>query len=109
MSIKMKLVSLISLFILVLGIVVIGVLAASQQTLTMTGSVNFNVADRSLWVKQVRIKQDNGTDPVPVTKFLPGYINGENGFNMNIGDFTGENSNTLGSFSLYFDIINICH
>ena len=106
MSIKMKLVSLISLFILVLGIVVIGVLAASQQTLTMTGSVNFNVADRSLWVKQVRIKQDNGTDPVPVTEFLPGYINGENGFNMNIGDFTGENSNTLGSFSLYFDIIN---
>ena len=106
MSIKMKLVSLISLFILVLGLVVIGVLAASQQTLTMTGSVNFNVADRSLWVKQVRIKQDNGTDPVPVTEFLPGYINGENGFNMNIGDFTGENSNTLGSFSLYFDIIN---
>lgn len=106
MSIKMKLVSLISLFILVLGLVVIGVLAASQQTLTMTGSVNFNVADRSLWVKQVRIKQDNGTDPVPVTEFLPGYINGENGFNMNIGDFTGEDSNTLGSFSLYFDIIN---
>ena len=106
MSIKMKLVSLISLFILVLGLVVIGALAASQQTLTMTGSVNFNVADRSLWVKQVRIKQDNGTDPVPVTEFLPGYINGENGFNMNIGDFTGENSNTLGSFSLYFDIIN---
>ena len=106
MSIKMKLVSLISLFILVLGLVVIGVLAASQQTLTMTGSVNFNVADRSLWVKQVRIKQDNGTDPVPVTEFLPGYINGENGFNMNIGDFTGADSNTLGSFSLYFDIIN---
>ena len=106
MSIKMKLVSLISLFILVLGLVVIGVLAASQQTLTMSGSVNFNVADKSLWVKQVRIKMDNGSEPEPVTEFLPGYINGENGFNMNIGDFTGEDSNTLGSFSLYFDIIN---
>ena len=106
MSVKSKLLSCISMFVLVLGILIIGVLAASQQTLTMTGSVNFNVADKSLWVKQVRIKQDNGTDPVPVTEFLPGYINGENGFNMNIGDFTGEHSNTLGSFSLYFDIIN---
>ena len=61
MSAKVKLISLISAFMLVLGIIVIGVLAVSQQTLRMSGSVNFNVDDKSLYVKQVRIKQDNGS------------------------------------------------
>ena len=87
-----------------LGVMLTGILAAQQQTLTMTGSVTFNIADKSLYVKQVRIKQDNNSDPQVVSDFLPGYINGE--FDMNIGEFTGVNSNTLGSFALYFDIIN---
>ena len=84
MSIKLKLLSLISAFILVLGLVVAGVLAASSQTITMNGSVNFNVNDKSLWVKEVRM-QEAGEDPVIISNFTPGYIN---------GDF------------LYFDIIN---
>ena len=104
MSAKVKLISLISAFMLVLGIIVIGVLAVSQQTLRMSGSVNFNVDDKSLYVKQVRIKQDNGSEPEPVIGFLPGYINGD--FVMNIGDFSGDDANTIGSFALYFDIIN---
>ena len=77
-----------------------GVLASQMQTLTMTGSVNFNVADKSLYVKQVRIKHNNGADPQVVSDFLPGYINGN--FDMNIG----EHNNSTGSFALYFDIIN---
>ena len=99
MSIRMKLVSLISAFILVLGLVVAGVLAASSQTITMNGSVNFNVTDRSLWVKEVRM-QEAGEDPVVISNFTPGYINGD--FNFNVGDF----ENNRGSFVIYFDIIN---
>ena len=83
-----------------LGVMLTGILAAQQQTLTMTGNVNFNIGDKSLYVKQVRIKQDNNSDPQVVSDFLPGYINGE--FNMNIGEY----SNSLGSFALYLDIIN---
>ena len=56
----MKLVSLISAFVLVLGLVIAGVLAASSQTITMNGSVNFNVTDRSLWVKEVRMQEAGG-------------------------------------------------
>ena len=104
MSLRLKLVSAITAMILMLGVMLTGILAAQQQTLTMTGNVNFNIGDKSLYVKQVRIKQDNNSDPQVVSDFLPGYINGE--FNMNIGEFTGINSNTLGSFALYFDIIN---
>ena len=76
MSIKMKLVSLVSAFILVLGLVIAGVLAASSQTITMNGSVNFNITDKSLWVKEVRM-QDSGEEPVVISKFTPGYINGD--------------------------------
>lgn len=104
MSLKMKLVSALAMMFLMVGVLIVGVLGATQQTLTMTGNVQFNIADKSLYVKQVRIKQDNNSDPQLVTDFMPGYINGE--FDMNIGDFTGVNSNTLGSFALYFDIIN---
>ena len=100
MSLKMKLVSAITAMILMLGVMLTGILAAQTQTLTMTGNVNFNIADKSLYVKQVRIKQDNNSDPQVVSDFLPGYINSE--FNMNIGEY----SNSLGSFALYFDIIN---
>ena len=100
MSLKMKLVSAITAMILMLGVMLTGILAAQQQTLTMTGNVNFNIGDKSLYVKQVRIKQDNNSDPQVVSDFLPGYINSE--FNMNIGEY----SNLLGSFALYFDIIN---
>lgn len=99
MSIKMKLVSLVSAFILVLGLVITGVLAASSQTITMNGSVNFNVADKSLWVKEVRM-QEAGEEPVVISNFTPGYINGD--FNFNVGD----HENSRGSFALYFDIIN---
>ena len=100
MSLRVKLVSAITAMILMLGVMLTGILAAQQQTLTMTGNVNFNIADKSLYVKQVRIKQDNNSAPQVVSDFLPGYINGE--FNMNIGEY----SNSLGSFALYFDIIN---
>ena len=99
MSIKLKLLSLISAFILVLGLVIAGVLAASSQTITMNGSVNFNVTDKSLWVKEVRM-QEAGEDPVVISNFTPGYINGD--FNFNVGD----HNNNRGSFALYFDIIN---
>lgn len=99
MSIRMKLVSLISAFVLVLGLVIAGVLAASSQTITMNGSVNFNVADKSLWVKEVRM-QEAGEEPVVISNFTPGYINVD--FNFNVG----EDENSRGSFALYFDIIN---
>ena len=101
MSLKSKLISLVTMICLVAGIMLVGIFAAQQQTLTMTGNVQFNINDRSLYVKQVRIKQDNSSaEPQVVSDFMPGYINGE--FNMNIGEY----DNSLGSFALYFDIIN---
>ena len=106
MSLKVKLISAITLFMLMLGVLIIGVLAASSQTLTMTGSVQFNVGDRSLYVKDVKIQHDMSGTLYDVDNFMPGYINGN--FDMNIGEFTTENgsANQHGSFRIYFYIIN---
>ena len=103
-SLKVKLVSIVSAFILALSLLIVGVWAVGQsQTITMEGSVNFNVADKSLYVKDVRMQEDNNSTPYSLKdqdKFIPGYINGN--FNMNLGEFT----NDYGTFALYFDIIN---
>ena len=99
MSLKIKLISCISLFMLMLGLVIVGVFAATQ-TLSITGNVNFVVADKSLYVKEARIKMNNESNEEPLQNFIPGYINGN--INLNVGELT----NTSGGFSLYFDIIN---
>ena len=99
MSAKIKLLPLISLFILMLGVVILGVLAVGTQTITLDGSVNFNVTDKSLWVKSVSISHDNNTEE-PITDFLPGYINSN--FTLKISD----QINTYGAFSLHLGIIN---
>ena len=87
---------------LMIGVLIIGVYAATQQQLTMQGSVSFNVPDKSLYVKDVRIKQDMASEPTSIDGFSPGYINGD--FTLDLTGITDEN--TYGSFSLYFDIIN---
>lgn len=99
MSVKIKLMSAISLFILMLGVMILGVLASGTQTIHLDGSVNFNVGDKSLWVKSVSISNDNYNEE-PITDFMPGYINSN--FNLAISD----QINSYGAFSLHFEIIN---
>ena len=103
-TLRLKLISMLALLFLMFGVLTVGIFAVNQQTVTLSGNISFRVEDRSLYVKQVRIKQDNGSEPQIVSSFKPGYINGE--FNMNIGEYSGENANKIGSFALYFDIIN---
>ena len=103
-SLKVKLFSTISVFVIALSMLIIGVWAVGEsQTITMEGSVNFNVADKSLYVQDVRMQEDVNSAPYSLKeqgRFMPGFINGN--FDMNLGDFT----NSYGSFALYFDIIN---
>ena len=103
-SLRMKLFTAISMFVVALALLIVGVWAVGEtQTITMNGSVNFEIADKSLYVKDVRMQEDVNSAPYSLKdqgKFLPGFINGN--FDMNLGDFT----NNYGSFALYFDIIN---
>ena len=103
-SLRIKLFTGISMFVVVLALLIVGVWAIGEtQTITMNGSVNFEIADKSLYVKDVRMQEDNNSAPYSLKdqdRFMPGFINGN--FDMNLGDFT----NSYGSFALYFDIIN---
>ena len=103
-SLRMKLFTGVSMFVVAFALLIVGVWAIGEaQTITMNGSVNFEIADKSLYVKDVRMQEDNNSTPYSLKEqgnFMPGYINGN--FNMNLGNFT----NTYGSFALYFDIIN---
>ena len=103
-SLRMKLFTAISMFVIALSMLIIGVWAVGEsQTITMQGSVNFEIADKSLYVKDVRMQEDINSAPYSLKdqdRFMPGFINGN--FDMDLGDFT----NSYGSFALYFDIIN---
>ena len=103
-SLRMKLFTGISMFVIALSMLIIGVWAVGEtQTITMQGSVNFEIADKSLYVQDVRMQEDINSQPYSLKdqgRFMPGYINGN--FDMDLGDF----SNSYGSFALYFDIIN---
>ena len=103
-SLRMKLFTAISMFVVALALLIVGVWAIGEtQTIKMQGSVNFEIADKSLYVKDVRMQEDINSAPYSLKdqdRFMPGFINGN--FDMNLGDFT----NSYGSFALYFDIIN---
>ena len=55
MSLKIKLISCISLFMLMIGVLIIGVFAATQ-TINLKGNVEFNVSDTTLYVKDIRLQ-----------------------------------------------------
>ena len=103
MSAKVKLVSCIVGLIIAIGMLVVGVLAATQQKILMQGNVNFVIGNRELYVRDVRM-QNSMESPLTVPGFKPGFINGE--FKLNLSN-ANLDMNTTGTFVLYFDIINL--
>ena len=102
MSAKVKLVSCIVGLIIAIGMLVVGVLAATQSDFLFQGNLTFAVADKSLYVRNVRYQHGMNT-PQNVPGFRQGFINGGFDLNMSKVDF---GDNTTGTFVLYFDIIN---
>ena len=102
MCIKSRLLLCIAGAVLALGMLVAGVLAVSSQNIIMSGDVNFDITDKTLYLRDVRFQSGSG-NPQTLPGFRPGYINGE--FNINLAgqDLTS----TTGTFLLYFDIINL--
>ena len=97
MSLKVKLISLITLFMLMLAVLIVGVLA-STQTINIKGSVSFNISDSSLYVKDIRLQNSLiGEEDID---FLPGYVNQSFTFNL------GEIESSLGTIKLEIDVVN---
>ena len=80
---------------------IIGVFAATQENISISGNVSFVVADKSLWLEKVTY-QEAGGDEQEISTFTPGYINGN--FDIDIGNIT---DNQHGSFNLNFYLVNV--
>ena len=98
MSLKIRLISFITMLVLALSIMLVGVYAASQ-TINLKGSVQFDIADTSLYVKDIRLSSD-ASNSETVDYFVPGYVNQT--FNLNLGDI----ASTTGVVIVEMDLIN---
>ena len=76
MSLKVKLISAITLFMLMLGVLIMGVVAATTQNIKLEGEINFEVGDKDLYIKSASIKHSTSDDIMSLPNFVPGYING---------------------------------
>ena len=76
-SLRIRLISTAMAFVVALSMLIFGVWAiGSSQTITMNGNVTFNIEDDSLYIKDVKIRQDGVSEPSSVVSFMPGFING---------------------------------
>ena len=101
-SLKVKLVSIVSAFILALSLLIVGVWAVGQsQHINLSGSVNFTIADDTLYIKDIRIRNANDLtgQGTTIDNFLPGFVNGD--IDLDLGERTADTS-----FTLLFDVIN---
>lgn len=101
-SLKIKLFLTISTIVLVIAMFIVGVWAVGgTQHINLNGSVNFTIADDTLYVRDVRIKEANNLTGKGTTidNFLPSFVNGE--VELDIGELS---ANT--SFTLIFDVVN---
>ena len=102
-SLKVKLVSIVSAIMLALSLLIVGVWAVGSQTIKLKGSVTFEVTDKRLYIKDVRMQESMDGQPYSLKEggeFIPGFVN--TSFSMDLGTFV----NSYGSFALYFDVIN---
>ena len=99
MSLKLKLISILALFTLMLGVLIMGVFAVTQN-IGLKGSISFNVPDKSLFVKDIRVQTEVTGKAETIDNFMPGYLN-EN-FVLDLGTVESES----GTIGLYFDIVN---
>ena len=92
---------MVSAFVLVLSMLLVGVLAATQENLSISGNVSFVVADKSLWLENVTYQEAGGNEQ-DIAGFTPGYINGN--YDIDIGNIP---NNQHGSFKLNFYMVNV--
>ncbi len=100
MSLKVKLISVVSVFILVLSMLLVGVLAATGSfTINLKGNVQFNIDDSTLYIKDIRLS-DGQTEGETIDNFLPGFV--WESFELDFGTVSSDS----GTISIEIDVIN---
>ena len=101
-SLKVKLISIVSAFILALSLLIVGVWAVGEvKHINLSGNVNFTISDNTLYIKDIRVREaeDLTGQGTTIENFMPGFVNGD--IDLNLGERTADTS-----FTLLFDVIN---
>lgn len=101
-SLKIRLTMIVLMVVLAFAMLIIGVWAVGEsQQINLSGNVSFDIADNSLYIKDIRVRASDDLQGQGTTleNFMPGYINGE--IDINIGSHQADTS-----FTLLFDIVN---
>lgn len=102
-GLRIKLFSSIAIFVLLLMLIIVGVWATtSPQAINISGDVVFSIDDRTLYIKNIRVREANDLqgEGTTIDDFQPGFIDGA------ISIDVGSDYVATTSFTLYFDIVN---
>ena len=101
-SLKIKLMSIISIFVLALSMLIIGVWAVGEtQCINLSGNVDFTISEGLLYIKDIRMKDADDTinQGTTIDNFIPGFV--QSNFQLNLGSF-----NATSNFDLVIDVVN---
>lgn len=100
-SLKVKLFTGLSMFVLVIAMLIVGVWAVGEkQTITLDGNITFEIDDTSLFITNVRVKDGMSAQTETIDGFVPGFIN--TNMHMNLGEI----KNISSGIAIYIDVIN---
>ena len=100
-SLKVKLFSILSMFVIALAMLIIGVWAVGEtQHINLSGNVDFTITDGNLYIKDIRMKDANDAGQgTTISNFIPGFI--DSSFDLKLGTINAD-----ASFTLIIDVVN---
>ena len=100
-SLRIKLFTAISMFVIALSMLIIGVWAVGEtQHINLSGNVDFTITDGNLYIKDIRMKDANDAGQgTTISNFIPGFI--DSSFDLKLGTI-----NASENFTLIIDVVN---
>ena len=100
-SLRMKLFTGISMFVIALSMLIIGVWAVGEtQHINLSGNVDFTISDNNLYIKDIRFRDAGSSEQgTTIDNFIPGFV--KSSFELNLGSFDVDSD-----FDLIIDVVN---
>ena len=100
-SLRMKLFSAISMFVVALALLIVGVWAVGEtQHINLSGNVDFTISDNNLYIKDIRFRDAGSSEQgTTIDNFIPGFV--KSSFELNLGSFDVDSD-----FDLIIDVVN---
>ena len=100
-SLRIKLFTGISMFVVALALLIVGVWAVGEtQHINLSGNVDFTISDNNLYIKDIRFRDAGSSEQgTTIDNFIPGFV--KSSFELNLGSFDVDSD-----FDLIIDVVN---